>query len=303
MKVQLLSHTLEPEKLIAGAANICYSSKDLDRLMDDLTPEKSVDLVNKLIDMQHESPLEHVTFTFGIEEVSRVVSHQLVRHRIASYSQRSQRYVNENNAGYVIPESIKKDRRSESIYKEYVEEAFQNYQWMIETIVFHKMLDWAEENWPEFDEQQIDMDLFDAYEWFEEEHPKLVKEFEKAAQEDARYLLPNACHTSIVVTMNARSLINFFHHRCCKRAQEEIRTLAWNMLKLALEVAPALFKNAGPACLYGPCPEKSYSCQKPYSGSKEDIISKEYTDSVFLSVKKGLEEAIETIENTYTKEA
>ena len=85
---------------------------------------------------------------------------------------------------------------------------------------------------------------------------------EKKAIEDARFVLPNACTTKMIVTMNARSLINFFHHRCCSRAQWEIRELADRMLALCLEVAPHLFKQAGPPCVSGACPEGKMSCGK-----------------------------------------
>ena len=89
-----------------------------------------------------------------------------------------------------------------------------------------------------------------------------AKAAEKKAIEDARYVLPNACETKMIVTMNARSLYNFFAHRCCERAQWEIRELADAMLMLVKEVAPVLFKNAGPSCVCGPCPEGKMSCGK-----------------------------------------
>jgi thymidylate synthase (FAD) len=80
------------------------------------------------------------------------------------------------------------------------------------------------------------------------------------AIEDARFVLPNACDTKMLVTMNARSLLNFFSHRCCNRAQWEIRALADQMLCLVKEVAPSLFAAAGPGCVRGPCPEGSMTC-------------------------------------------
>ena len=88
------------------------------------------------------------------------------------------------------------------------------------------------------------------------------KKAEKMAIEDARYVLPNACETKLVVTMNARSLQNFFRLRCCNRAQWEIRELAWTMLELCRRAAPTLFGKAGPACLCGACPEGKMSCGK-----------------------------------------
>ena len=85
---------------------------------------------------------------------------------------------------------------------------------------------------------------------------------EKKAIEDARFVLPNSCETQMIMTMNARSLMNFFKHRCCNRAQWEIKEIADQMLKLVLEVAPNIFKNAGPACANGVCSEGKMSCGK-----------------------------------------
>lgn len=265
MNVQLLSHTANPETLIAGAANLCYSNKDINGLMEGMTPEKSAKLVDKLINMGHESPLEHISFTFAIEGVSRVLSHQLVRHRVgASYSQRSQRYINEDNAGYTVPDSAKADKLTLSLYTDSVQQAFENYKTMTLALTFNKILCWTKDHWKEFHTAQTWMDCDDAAEWFEREHPEMFKKFHRTAQEDARYLLPNACHTSLIVTMNARALLNFFHQRCCKRAQREIRDLAWTMHGLVSEVAPAVFKRAGAGCMFGPCPEKEYTCGDPY---------------------------------------
>jgi len=87
-----------------------------------------------------------------------------------------------------------------------------------------------------------------------------AKKAEKLAIEDARFVLPNACETKMIVTMNARSLHNFFRHRCCSRAQWEIRALADEMLRLVYPVAPALFAAAGPSCVKGACPEGAMSC-------------------------------------------
>ena len=91
---------------------------------------------------------------------------------------------------------------------------------------------------------------------------KAKRQAQKLALEDARYVFPNACETKILVTMNARSLMNFFHLRCCLRAQWEIRALAEEMLKLVKEVYPTLFQQAGPSCISGPCPEGDMTCGK-----------------------------------------
>ena len=85
---------------------------------------------------------------------------------------------------------------------------------------------------------------------------------EKKAIEDARFVLPNACDTKMILTMNARSLLNFFHLRCCNRAQWEIRDVATQMLKLVKPIAPTIFAKAGPGCLSGPCPEGRMTCGK-----------------------------------------
>ena len=118
MVVKLITHTPEPEKVIASAAKLCYSSSDIESLMNGLTSEKVETFIKKLTDLGHQSPLEHCTFTFGIEGVSRAMSHQLVRHRIASYSQKSQRYVKEGQFEYIIPPSIEDDEVSEYLFKD-----------------------------------------------------------------------------------------------------------------------------------------------------------------------------------------
>ena len=236
MKVTLLSHTPEPEKLIATAAKLCYSSSDIDHLMEGLTPDKVDSFINMLMEIGHESPIEHVTFTFGIEGISRACSHQLVRHRIASYSQKSQRYVNETQFEYVTPPSIKKRHELRDMFDEKMRDIQKAYSEM--KILLKNAL--------------IEEDGMD---------PKVA---EKAANEDTRFLLPNACCTSIIVTMNIRSLFNFFKHRCCNRAQWEIRAVANEMWQLCMDVAPNIFQHAGPDCVTkGKCPEGKMSCGKP----------------------------------------
>lgn len=236
MKVTLLSHTPEPEKLIATAAKLCYSSSDIDHLMEGLTPDKVDSFINMLMEIGHESPIEHVTFTFGIEGISRACSHQLVRHRIASYSQKSQRYVNETQFEYVTPPSIKKRHELRDMFDEKMRDIQKAYTEM--KILLKNAL--------------IEEDGMD---------PKVA---EKAANEDTRFLLPNACCTSIIVTMNIRSLFNFFKHRCCNRAQWEIRAVANEMWQLCMDVAPNIFQHAGPDCVTkGKCPEGKMSCGKP----------------------------------------
>lgn len=106
MKVTLIDHTINPEAKIAIAARMCYTNLPATEMIANLTEEKCLEMVKKIIDVKHDSILEHVSFTFVIEGVSRVLTHQLVRHRIASYHQRSQRYVKEGDAEVICPPSI-----------------------------------------------------------------------------------------------------------------------------------------------------------------------------------------------------
>ena len=223
MQVKILAHTPEPEKLIAAAAKLCYSSSPVDKIMDGLTDEAVEKFLAKLVDMGHESPIEHVSFTFMIDGVSRALLAQITRHRLASFSVRSQRYVNENSFDYVIPPEITKDNHLRRKFVDKVEIMNDLYNYLV-------------------------MELMGQGRTWEQ------------AQEDARFILPNACATSMVMTMNARELIHFFNKRCCDRAQWEIRAVADEMLRQCKEVAPILFKNAGAPCVKGYCPEGSMSC-------------------------------------------
>lgn len=242
MNVTLLAHTPEPEKIIASAAKLCYSSSGIDSICDNLTEEKTRNFIDMLVSVGHESVLEHVSFTFGIEGISRACSHQLVRHRIASYSQKSQRYVNENEFEYITPPEI------ESNYEAYVE--FVRVMNEI-TKSYAKIADLLTES---HKEKLIDGGM---------DEKSALSKARKLANEDARFILPNACETKIVVTMNVRSLFNFFRHRCCNRAQWEIRAVANEMLKLCLQTAPDIFKYAGPSCVAeGKCPEGKMTCGK-----------------------------------------
>lgn len=248
-KVVLIEHTPNPEKLIATAAKLCYSSNDVEHLMEGLTDEKIQSFLNLLFDLGHESPIEHACFTFAIEGISRACSHQLVRHRIASYSQKSQRYVNEGGFDYVIPPSIDKYPYLRGKFEAIMEQLQDDYDWMRACLATEIAND-----------EGLDQ-----------------KAAEKRANEDARFILPNACETKIVVTMNIRSLFNFFEHRCCNRAQWEIRAVAMQMWKQCMEISPLIFKHAGPKCYTkGKCPEGKMSCGKPVSmnGNEEMIIEK-----------------------------
>lgn len=233
LKVKLLEYTRNPEKVIASAAKLCYSAVGIDEIESNLEEENTAKFINMLVSMGHESPVEHVSFTFAIEGVSRTLTHQLVRHRIASYSQQSQRYVRLNQFEYIIPPEIEIDEKAKEIYINSMLNCQKSYNELTEILKKKYILD--------------GMGNGDS---------------EKKAIEDARYVFPNACETKIIVTMNARSLMNFFKHRCCNRAQWEIRRLADEMLRQVREVAPILFKYSGPSCVNGICPEGKMKCGK-----------------------------------------
>ena len=242
IKVDLITHTPNPEQTIATAAKLCYSPSDIDALRDGLTPEKSAEFVDKLMSMGHESPIEHVSFTFAIEGISRACSHQLVRHRIASYSQQSQRYVNMNNFEYVTPPSIESNATIKKLYDQKMEEITEAYRLIDHLLEIH------------FENQLVANG---------EDSKTAHQKAKKLANEDARFLLPKACETKIIVTMNARSLYNFFAHRCCNRAQWEIREVAEQMYKIVYSIAPTLFSHAGASCVVeGKCPEGKMTCGK-----------------------------------------
>lgn len=216
MQVKLLRYTPEPEKTVAMSARLCYSPIGAAQLEEKITDEQAAKLVRKLVEMGHFSTLEHVSFTFAIEGVSRVLTHQLVRHRIASYSQQSQRYVKEHDFETIMPLSIAAKPAEREKFEKLMSEIRNLYT------------AWTEMGIP---------------------------------AEDARYILPNAAETKIVVTMNVRSLYNFFSLRCCSRAQWEIRALADKMLAEVKEVAPVLFEKAGPSCVTdGICTEGAMTC-------------------------------------------
>lgn len=219
MKVQIIAHTPDPEEIVAAAARLCYSPKGATELLENFTQEQVEKFVKKLVSLGHQSPMEHVTFTFAIEGISRACSHQLVRHRVgASYSQKSQRYVKEGEFEYITPPSIAAD-----FYRKNMFDCAMDRMQSLYTHLIHIGV----------------------------------------PAEDARFILPNATATSLVVTMNVRSLWHFFELRCCTRAQWEIRALANEMLKQVREIAPLLFAKAGATCdAMGICFEGSMCCGK-----------------------------------------
>jgi len=240
-KVLLLSHSEYPEKVVASAAKNCYSSAGVEKLYTDLTDEKTASFIDMLNEIGHESPIEHAVFTFGIEGVSRSLLAQLTRHRIASYSVKSQRYVREDKFEFVTPPEIEKIPEIHKKYVDIMDNIQNSYNELVDIL--------TQKHLPEFEAKGLS-------------EKEALKAAGKLANEDARFILPNACETKIVVTMNARSLKNFFKHRCCNRAQWEIRALAWEMLKICKEVCPHLFAQAGPPCAFGACPEGKMSCGK-----------------------------------------
>jgi len=214
MKVALLQHTPDPELTVALAARLCYSKVGIDELKQKLTSSDIDSFLDKIMSLGHQSVLEHASFTFGIEGISRVTSHQLVRHRVASYSQQSQRYVSHKEQfAVVVPPEIAKNPEMLEMFQEQMGQLHECYARMVDGGI---------------------------------------------PAEDARYLLPNATETKIVVTMNARELLHFFAVRCCERAQWEIRAMSVEMLRLVRDIAPIIFRNAG--CLGGPCPEGKMTC-------------------------------------------
>ncbi len=217
MLVQLLSYTPQPEKIVAAAARLCYSAAGIDDLLG-APASQQANLIDKILALGHFSVLEHVNFSFGIEGISRACSHQLVRHRLASYSQQSQRYVaNDKPFPAIEPPSIAQHPELQQRYHELFAQTHQLYTELLAAGI---------------------------------------------PAEDARFVLPNATATKLVMTMNARELHHFFSLRCCQRAQWEIRAMAKEMLLLCRATAPLLFANAGPGCLRGDCPEGTMCCGK-----------------------------------------
>lgn len=221
-KVKLLSYTKNGLQLIYSAFKECYNIRSsYDEWEKHVVTDKNImkKFIRSVLESGHTSPIEHVSFTFAIDQIDRSVSHQIVRHRIASYSQKSQRYVDHSTAKFILPKTISKSKEALDIYKETLNQIVKSYQ------------------------KLVDLGI-----------PK----------EDARYLLPNATQTSLVMTMNCRSLLHFFELRCCQRAQWGIREVANKMLKLCRQILPEIFENAGAFCdIYGYCHESpKFSCKR-----------------------------------------
>lgn len=253
MTVTLITCTPNADKLVASAAKLCYAKSDIPTLMDNLTPDKVESFLTLLSDLGHSSPIEHASFTFGIEGVSRALLAQLTRHRIASFSVQSQRYVDKSGFDYIIPPEIEAIDEAREEYLRAMEEDAAHYN-SIRSILIKKHTKTF------MDEGKSEREA--------------IKLAEKKANEDARFVLPNSCDTKIIMTMNVRSLHNFFSLRCCRRAQWEIRELACQMLALVKKEAPLLFANAGPGCVRGKCQEGSYTCGKAAEVREELLFKK-----------------------------
>jgi thymidylate synthase (FAD) len=220
MDVRLLSHTPDPERAIAAAARLCYAPVGAAELLETMSDEAVRKVLKTIITSGHTSALEHASYSFAIDGVSRALTHQLVRHRLASYNQQSQRYVSyTDEPAFIVPPAVAADPVASSAFLDSCAASFIAYRGLLDSGV---------------------------------------------PAEDARYLLPNAMETKIVVTMNIRELLHFFELRCCKRAQWEIRELALSMLQLAEPTAPYIFIDAGASCRRGPCREGKMTCGEPY---------------------------------------
>ena len=243
LRVELLDMTPEAEGLIYTAAKRCTSSDDAERIYDDaierspnidniwvhtkIPYKEQAGLIRRVLASGHDSVVEHVSFTFAVAGVSRALSHQLVRHRIASYSQQSQRYVKADGFDYVKPESI---RPLDSKHIR-IPVPGGGIECLNANAIFKEAMDCCQLAYNRLTELGI-------------------------PAEDARYVLPNACETKLVVTMNCRSLLHFFELRCCNRAQWEIRALANAMLGICKDRLPIVFEKAGARCKrLGYCPE------------------------------------------------
>ncbi len=220
MNVELLQYPENPERAVATAARLCYAPVGAKELMETMPAERVRSVLSTILKSGHFSTLEHVSYTFAVDGVSRALTHQLVRHRLASFNQQSQRYVKfTDGVDTIKPHTVEDNKDASRVFDEAIAQVIEGY------------------------EKLLDMGI---------------------PAEDARYLLPNAAETKIVITMNIRELLHFFSLRCCNRAQWEIREMAHRMLELVRPTAPYIFMDAGAPCIRGNCPEGKMTCGKPY---------------------------------------
>ena len=223
MKVSIIGGYADPDGISGMAAGLCYASSNSERSL------------KGALSSGHYSVTEHASFTFLVEGVSRACLAQLTRHRHASFSVQSQRYISlQDGFDYVIPPSIK------GLGSGAVEDYKRQMQLM--------------------------------HDWYCQWQERLEKAgyHGESANQDARFVLPNACCTSLLITANLRALRDFCDVRCCNRAQWEIRELAWEMLRQARRLAPVSLKSAGPGCVRGKCPEGKRSCGEPYRRGEDE---------------------------------
>jgi thymidylate synthase (FAD) len=220
MQVSLLYHTPNPERAVATAARLCYAPVGAAELMESMSDVQVSKVLATIMKSGHFSALEHACYTFAVDGVSRALTHQLVRHRVASYNQQSQRYVTfSGDPEIVLPQTIASNPETLATFNTAIDVAYATYTELVEAGI---------------------------------------------PAEDARYVLPNACISKIVVTMNIRELLHFFEVRCCHRAQWEIQELAHRMLDLVEPTAPYVFMDAGAACRRGSCAEGQMTCGNPF---------------------------------------
>lgn len=220
--VSIISHTEKPLETIYRAARQCYSAGSAADI-EPASRDKMSELVQRCIMSGHTSILEHVSFTFAVSGVSRVLSHQLVRHRMASYSQQSQRYVKVEDLEYVCPPSLRDETSADRAY------------------------------------------FLSALERAAHAYKDMVADGVPA--EDARFILPNATATNIVVSMNCRALLHFLEERCCNKSQWEINSMAWNIREKLVDALPDVFGDCGPKCRrLGYCPEETGCGAYPKKG-------------------------------------
>lgn len=325
-EVSLIARTPEAEKVVALAAKLCYSNTDPKKIYDSLTDEEVSKYLSHLESYGHESPVEHASYTFLITGMTRSCLAQITRHRIASFSVQSQRYINFSDFCVGTPQYIEYPVHFESHVNNdeiFSQEAMQssidmafessmnyardNYKYIRDSILFMLISRYICQNVDQLFDFFHEFEINTPYgifkitrDWYEDSYSKpfeqaqypkhdpfmllsidkrlevlklafgnknFLKEFNKdskIANENARCVLPNAVVCNMVVTMNCRQLRHFFNLRCCNRAQAEIRSIAWSMLRICKKETPALFTKAGPSCLYGSCNEGAMTCGNPY---------------------------------------
>ena len=235
LQVKLIEMSENPLSLLYVAYRQCYSGGwAADMWEEDKGEGHKAAFIREMMRSGHDSPLEHVKLTFAVAGVSRALTHQLVRYRMASYSQQSQRYVDMKEFGYIVPPAIAADEVLRAEFDRCMDNIQRSYRELL----------------ARFGEKGV---------------------VGERAHEDARFVLPQATETKIVVTMNCRELLHFFAQRCCQRAQWEIRALADRMLEICREKLPPVFENGGAKCeRLGYCPEGKFNCGR--FPTKEEVM-------------------------------